>query len=199
MKIRYFGHSHFLFVGNDYSITLDPFKRIGLKEFKTESDYLFCSHEHYDHNNRDLAFGAREVKNGYPFEIIQTFHDEKNGALRGKNSVLVFEMDGVRVAFLGDLGEYSNERLIEKLKGVDLLLIPVGGTYTVDYNGAFEYVEKIKPKAVIPMHYHLPNGTVDIDGVDKFLNKFKSYKAVNSPFTYSGEGGIIHLISEQGE
>ncbi len=199
MKITYFGHSHFLIEGNDYSITLDPFSSIGLKEFKTESDFVFCSHGHYDHNNLSLVSNAKLVKNGYPFTIIDTYHDEKQGALRGKNSVLLFVLDKIKVAFLGDLGEYNNTSLIEKLKGVDLLLIPVGGTYTIDSRGAYDYVKSIQPRAVIPMHYHIDGSTVDIDKVNKFLSNFNEYETKNSPFEYKGHSGIILLNSEQGE
>ena len=181
MKITYFGHSHFLIEGENYSITLDPFSGIGLKEFETQSDYVFCSHSHFDHSNFTLAKGAKRVKNGYPFTIIDTFHDEKGGTLRGTNSVLLFELDGYKVAFLGDLGECANEEIIKKLSGVDLLLIPVGGTYTIDYKGALDYVEKIKPKAVIPMHYHILNSTVDIDRIEPFLEQFKTFKTEKSP------------------
>lgn len=196
MKIKYFGHSHFYIEGNDYSITLDPFGGIGLKEVETESDYVFCSHRHYDHFNYKLAKGAKFVKNGGNFEIVPTFHDEKSGTLRGSNDILIFMLDGVRFAFLGDLGEYANENVATKLSGVDVLLIPVGGTYTIDYNGAIDYVKKISPKAVIPMHYHVKNSTVDIDGVEGFLNCFENYTTVNSPFNYNGEEGVIYLIPE---
>jgi L-ascorbate metabolism protein UlaG (beta-lactamase superfamily) len=199
MKITYFGHSHFLIEGAEYSITLDPFSNVGLKEFETESDYVFCSHSHYDHSNFSLAKGAKCIKNGYPFTIIDTFHDEKGGTLRGKNSVLLLELDGFKVAFLGDLGEYDNSELSKKLSGVDLLFIPVGGTYTIDYKGAFNYVKNIKPKAVIPMHYHILNSTVDIDRVEPFLNEFESFKREKSPFEFNGQTGVIYLTSKQGE
>lgn len=198
MKITYFGHAHFLIEGSEYSITLDPFSNIGLKEFKTKSDYVFCSHNHYDHSNLLLVPNAKLVSSD-SFTVIKTYHDEKNGTLRGENNVLLFNLDGFKIAFLGDLGEYNNQTLISRLKGVDLLLIPVGGTYTIDYKGAFEYISKIQPKAVIPMHYHIKNSTVDIDEPFKFLNLFKTYKTANSPLDFNGENGIIYLISEQGE
>ncbi|MBO7214818.1 MAG: MBL fold metallo-hydrolase [Clostridia bacterium] len=198
MKITYFGHSHFLIEGGEYSITLDPFKNIGLKENKTESDYLFCSHEHYDHNNRSIVTYKKEVENKPPFKVIETFHDEKFGSLRGKNKVLLFNLDGKKIAFLGDLGEYDSESLISELKFVDLLLIPVGGTYTIDTFGAIDYLQKIQPKAVIPMHFHYGKSTVDISAVDCFLSKFNSYKTVNGVFDYNGESGVIYIIP-QGE
>ena len=89
--------------------------------------------------------------------------------------------------------------LIEKLKGVDLLMIPVGGTYTIDYKGAIDYINKISPKAVIPMHYHIKNSTVDIDKPSLFLDEFKNYETETCPFEFKGQTGVIYLTSMQGE
>lgn len=193
MKITYFGHSYFLFNGNDYSICLDPFSNVGLEEVKVSCDYVFSSHAHFDHNNLALCKGAKEVENGGPFEIIKTYHDEKRGKLRGENSVLIFVLDGFRIAFLGDLGEYDNEELIKKLSGVDLLLIPVGGKYTIDGAGAYDYAIKTKAKCVIPMHYKEGVSTIDVSSAENFLDKFECYKTVVSPFNYNGESGVIKL------
>ena len=199
MLIRYFGHSHFYIECDGYSIVLDPFSEIGLKEFKTESDYVFCSHGHYDHNNFSLAVGAKLVKNSNNFEIISSFHDEKGGALRGINNVLLFNLDGVKAAFLGDLGVYDDDALIKKLYGVDILFIPIGGKYTIDANGALNYVKKIKPKTVIPMHYFIKGSTVDIKPIESFTSLIEGFKTVKSPYRYDGESGVVVIHSEQGE
>lgn len=196
MIINYFGHSYFFIEGKDYSIAIDPFSNVGLDEIKVNSDYVFCSHNHFDHQNASLVSGAKPVKNGYPFEIISCYHDEKCGALRGKNDILVFEIDGFRCAHLGDLGEYENQDIIKKLKGVDLLFIPVGGKYTIDSVGAYEYAVKTGAKAVIPMHYKAGSSKIDIQGVKPFLDKFDTYKKVSSPYKYSGEKGVIHVEFE---
>lgn len=193
MKITYFGHSHFLFEGKDYSIMLDPFSNIGLKENSAECDYVFCSHNHYDHCNKSLAIGAKPVGNESFFKKVKSFHDEKRGALRGENDILIFEMDGFKIAFLGDLGESANDRLISELKSVDLMLIPVGGTYTIDYKGAYDYALKSKAKAVIPMHYHIKGSTVDIDTAKNFLDLVKVYDNAGNPFEFNGQTGIIYL------
>ena len=197
MKITYFGHSYFLVEGKEYSICLDPFSNVGFKEVKVNCDYVFSSHSHFDHNNIVLAKGAKLVTNGYPFEIIKTYHDEKLGALRGENSVLIFNLDGFRIAFLGDLGEFDNKGLVDKLNGVDLLLIPVGGKYTIDAVGAYNYAVKSKAKCVIPMHYKTGASTIDIDSAEPFLNKFKNYQTANSPMEFNGQTGVIKLIFEE--
>lgn len=193
MKITYFGHSHFLFEGNSYSIMLDPFSSIGLKENSRRCDYYFCSHDHFDHNNFSLAIGAKRTSSESFFKTVETFHDEKSGSLRGENTVLIFEMDGFRVAFLGDLGEKPNDNLIKELLNIDLLLIPVGGTYTIDYKTAYDYVIKSKAKAIIPMHYHIKGSTVDIDTAENFLDLFDSYESVNNPFEFNGQEGVLYI------
>ena len=199
MIIKYFGHSYFLVEGESYSIALDPFSNVGLEEVGVKSDYVFCSHGHFDHCNKSLVIGAKEVLDcSDNFEIVSTYHDEKLGALRGKNNVLIFKMDGFRLAFLGDLGEYSNQELIDKIDGVDILFVPVGGKYTIDDLGAYEYAVKSNAKTVIPMHYKKGLSTIDIKGVEPFLNRFENYKAFKSPYKYGREQGVV-LLSFEGE
>lgn len=199
MIIRYFGHSHLYIKGNDYSIVLDPFSDINLKEFKVESDYVFCSHNHFDHNNKSLAIGATEVKCGYPFEIIKTYHDEVSGAKRGENNVLVFVLDGFKIAFLGDLGEENNKFLLDKIYGVDILFIPVGGVYTIDAVKAYDYAVKSNAKTIIPIHYKIDGCSVDVASVNDFLKLFNNYIEVKSPYAYSGEKGVVVIKNEQGD
>ena len=198
MLITYFGHSHFLVEGKEYSITLDPFSNIGLKEFETNSTYLFCSHEHYDHSNQDICSGKMVEDNEF-FETLVVSHDDRDGALRGKNTVLFFNLEGYRLAFLGDIGERFNPELIKKLKMADLVFIPVGGNYTIDDLGAYEYVVNSGVKTVIPMHYNIKGSTVDIAEVTPFLNRFENYKTVESPFVFCGQEGVFRIISMQGE
>lgn len=173
MKIKYKGHSCFVVYGKEFSLCLDPYDNIGLTPIDVKADYYFCSHSHYDHNNWSITGGK-------PFacgKTIKSYHDKQRGALRGNNDILLAQIDGVTFAHLGDLGEAENEQLVNQLKGVDVLMIPVGGNYTIDYLEAKWYVDKIKPKIVIPMHYHIKGSTVDIDTVDKFL-KVNDYKHI---------------------
>ena len=106
---------------------------------------------------------------------FETFHDDKNGSLRGKNLVFTFLVDGLKIAHLGDIG-CLDEKVAHSLVGCDLLLVPVGGTYTVDHLGAKWYVDKINPKIVIPMHYKLGTSTIDISPVDDFLSLFDQHQ-----------------------
>ena len=193
MVIYYFGHSYFLIRGNDYSIALDPFSNVGLKETRVSADYVFCSHNHFDHNNESLVSGAKTVKNGQNFEIVKCYHDNEKGALRGENNVLIFKLDGKKFVFFGDEGENYNENLINKCKGVDVLFIPIGSVYTIDSKTALNYINEIKPKTVIPMHYKVKGSKIDINGIETFTKLISEYTEKNSPYTYNENDKIVIL------
>ncbi len=188
MLIKYKGHSCFVVQGKGYSLCLDPYKNIGLTPNDCRADYYFCSHSHYDHNNF-------QITQGKPFkeyiEIINTYHDQQKGALRGENKVVVFKMDNLKIAHLGDLGETDDMQLISKLFGIDILLIPVGGNYTINAKQALDYIRKIQPKIVIPMHYYISGSTVDIDDITKFL-KLSAY-----PYEFKNELEISGELTKE--
>ncbi len=103
---------------------------------------------------------------------MKSFHDGRRGKLRGENTIFKFRMDGIDVCHLGDLGEECSSALIEAVLPVNVLLIPVGGNYTIDADMAKEYVDRIMPEIVIPMHYRTKDCKLDIDKVDEFLKLF---------------------------
>lgn len=184
MKIEYFGHSCFRLISNKGTcVVTDPYTKVGY-ELPNEifTDLVTVSHAHFDHNYVCGLRGARVVIDGadeYQYDDIKisgfvTDHDEKGGTLRGKNVVFTIEMDGLRICHLGDLGEPCSKGFLEKIGEIDVLLIPVGGTYTIDALGAKEYVDKIQPKIVIPMHYKPMDGTLDITDEKPFLGLFDS-------------------------
>ncbi|MEI7498276.1 MAG: MBL fold metallo-hydrolase [Candidatus Falkowbacteria bacterium] len=185
MYITWLGQSCFKLqdkTGSDgVTIVTDPFDpKIGLKAPRMEANILTISHDHYDHNNRDAikgdpytidAAGEYEIK-GVAIEGVESFHDSKKGAERGKNIIYRIEFDDIVIVHLGDLGQNSLEsKQLESLVGADILLIPVGGGYTLDAKRAVEVVSQIEPKIVIPMHYKIPGLTVDIEGVEKFVKE----------------------------
>ena len=180
MKISYFGHSCFAIFGKDFSVCLDPYGDIGVLLPKISTDYYFCSHEHYDHNNVTSSMG-KNIEEIKKVEIIKTYHDDSFGKFRGENKIGVFEIDGIKIAHMGDYGELQNEAVCQMLKGIDILLIPIGGKYTIDTKCAIEYIEHIKPKIVVPMHYQFKTSSVDITDEKEFLScvskKYKVKKA----------------------
>ena len=184
MYITYLGHSCFKLQdkNSNESLTLitDPFdKSVGLKLPNAEADIVTVSHEHYDHNNLEAIKGKPYVINtageydikGIMIEGIESYHDTQEGKERGKNIIFRITMDDVIITHLGDLGTGLNDQQLEKLMGTDILLIPVGGKFTIDAQKAVEVISQIEPRIVIPMHYKSKDSKMDIDGVDKFVKE----------------------------
>ncbi len=163
MEIISLGHSSFKFIGKEITIVCDPFhnEAVGMKFPKSFADVVTVSHEHLDHNNRagvkgdfvcfDLP-GEYEIKNS---EIvgIKAYHDEKKGEERGFVTLFVYEVDGINLCHLGDLGHDLTSDQLEKINGVDVLFVPVGGVVTIDAKKAAKVISEISPKIVVPMHY----------------------------------------------
>lgn len=162
------------------TVVTDPFdKTIGLKVPNFEADIVTVSHGHNDHNNakalRGSPFiidsaGEYDVK-GAMIEGIESYHDTKEGGERGKNIIYRIEIDDIAVVHLGDLGHILDNKQLERLEGTDILLIPIGGIYTLDAKKAVEVVSQIEPRIVIPMHYKVKGLKADIEGVDKFIKE----------------------------
>jgi L-ascorbate metabolism protein UlaG (beta-lactamase superfamily) len=182
MKIEYLGHSCFALTNaQGIKIITDPYTGVGY-ELPNDlcADILTVSHGHFDHNYTSAVKGVKRIFDtpvnervaDVAIQGILTYHDDKQGALRGKNVVFMMEIDGVRVCHLGDLGEPYTQELAEKIGKVEVLLIPVGGRYTIDAARAKVFVEKLAPKIVIPMHYRPQDGTIDITDATPFLNGY---------------------------
>ncbi|MDE6373283.1 MAG: MBL fold metallo-hydrolase, partial [Clostridia bacterium] len=163
------------------SVVCDPYDpSVGFTMPAVSADAVTVSHHHYDHDNVKAVGGNPVVldkEQGYELpgvviNAVKSFHDEKGGALRGENVIFKFRMDGLDVCHLGDLGEECSSALIEAILPVNVLLIPVGGTYTIDAERAKEYVDRIMPDVVIPMHYRVKGCELDIDKADGFLALF---------------------------
>ena len=180
MKITWLGHSCFKIESDGGKIIVtDPFdEAVGYPLPKEKADVVTVSHDHHDHNNVKVLKGdpavvrgsGKQTAAGIEFEGIATYHDEKGGKLRGKNTIFSFEMDGIRVCHLGDLGHLLGEKEAAALCDVDVLMIPVGGVYTLDAEGAKKVVGQIRPKVVIPMHFMTPALTFEVDPPDRFLS-----------------------------
>lgn len=177
MKIKYNGHASFTLYGTERSIIIDPFGDIGYEQERDSVDYCLCTHTHYDH----YAVGAADEKfvidfNNYSsfdwLKGIESFHDEVKGAKRGRNLIFVFECDGIKFCHMGDIGQPLDLSLTEKIGKVDVLMIPVGGNYTIDCAAAYDYVTAINPALAIPMHYKTKRSNIDIDGKKDFLSCF---------------------------
>ncbi|MEA3463849.1 MAG: MBL fold metallo-hydrolase [Patescibacteria group bacterium] len=184
MIITWLGHSCFKIqdkAGPDgVTVITDPFdKSVGLKAPKCEADIVTVSHDHYDHNNVSAirgnpyvikSAGEYEVKNVF-IEGVESYHDDQQGAERGKNIIFRIDIDDMSVIHLGDLGHTLDAKQLDKLEGADILLAPVGGIYTIGAGKAVEVVSQIEPRIVIPMHYKTPGLKISLEGVDKFIKE----------------------------
>lgn len=181
MKIKYLGHSCFqLETEKGVKIVTDPYTKVGYElEKGLKADIVTVSHGHFDHAHTEaveaktvLSTAGRFVLEGVEIEGIESFHDPVQGRLRGKNIVYKLRADGMTACHLGDLGEPCSQEILDRLGKVDVLFLPVGGTYTIDAAQAKEYIEMIKPKIAIPMHYRPVDGTIDITEAEEFLRLF---------------------------
>jgi len=177
--IKYIGHACFKLIGADVEIVLDPYadgQVPGLNPVKEEADFVFCSHEHFDHNHRD-GVATRTELSSTPFAVTELLipHDDCDGAKRGKNTVRIFKISGLKIAHMGDIGRALTEEEIQKLSGLDCMLIPVGGYYTIDAAQAREIIEQTKPKVTIPMHYRSEGIGFDVlSTLDPFIAGFEN-------------------------
>lgn len=184
MDIKYLGHSSFKINFKSGSLITDPFdSSIGYNFPKESATIVTISHEHADHNNAEPIKDVRKVVKGPgEYEIegisiigIDSYHDDKKGEERGKNTMYIFEAEDLRIAHLGDLGHKLSEKQVESLGDVDVLMLPVGGVYTIDAKLATEVVQSIEPEFVLPMHYKtkdLSQSTFgELTGVDEFCKE----------------------------
>lgn len=196
MKIKYLGHSAFAITSNKgVKIINDPYATspgLTYGEINEPADIVTVSHEHFDHSNVAAVKGSpevvsragRSVVKGIEFKGVASYHDDSGGRLRGGNIIFCFEVDGVAVCHLGDLGHRLDDKQLKEIGRVDVLLIPVGGTYTIDAKAATEVCNQLKPRVVIPMHYKTEKGIPGISGVEGFL---------------SGKANVSRLASSQAE
>ncbi|RJX19244.1 MAG: MBL fold metallo-hydrolase [Ammonifex sp.] len=184
MQIKWLGHACFYLVTQDGTkIVTDPYdEATGYRLPPVAPDVVTVSHHHHDHNAVGLLRGSprvidlagTHVVQGLTIRGVATFHDKKKGAERGPNTVFVIEADGLKVCHLGDLGHYPDVEKLREIGPVDVLLIPVGGTYTIDAGEAAALVKDMKPRVAVPMHYKTKHLRISIAPVDNFLAHFEA-------------------------
>ena len=186
-ELTWWGQAMFTLVATDGTrVVFDPYStgyQVPTAE-ELAADVMTASHEHPDHNNLDLAGDATvlrgladggwadidETFNETRIYSVESFHDQTSGQERGLNTIFVVETGGLRIAHLGDFGESElTEDQLDRLGAIDVLLIPVGGVFTIDAAGATAIVEQIGPRMVIPMHYATPSLSIGLEAVDAFL------------------------------
>lgn len=184
MEITWLGHSSFLIKDSKgRTVLTDPFdETVGYKVFEGEADLVTISHHHFDHDYIEKIKGNPAVVDKVGFfnvcdidiKGIPSYHDNVQGAKRGENVIYVFKIDNYRVCHLGDLGHVLSLKDKDEIGEVDILLIPVGGNYTIDGKEATAVCKLINPKLVIPMHFKTSAIAFPIDGAEEFLTHMKN-------------------------
>ncbi len=185
VDIWFLGQACFKIKGKNASVVVDPYKGefTGLRLPKIDANIVCVTHDHADHNFVSGVIGTEAgtrpfvIEGPGEYEIlginvvgVASFHDDENGAQRGKNTIYHLTIDDVNIVHLGDLGQKKlTQEQVETLSTCDILLIPVGGKYTISAREAPDIIAAIEPKIVIPMHYKLEGSKLELDGVDKFL------------------------------
>jgi L-ascorbate metabolism protein UlaG (beta-lactamase superfamily) len=195
MRIRFLGHSAFLIVtAKGTRIITDPYQpgafggAIGHAPIPETADIVTISHQHADHNDAKDLPGTVTVfdqpgeyeEAGVRLKGVPTYHDDKRGQERGANIAWVIAADGMHVCHLGDLGMTLEAGHVGAVGPIEVLLIPVGGTFTIDAAGATEVVEALKPRLVIPMHYRTAKTKLNIAYVDDFLRDKRNVRKVGA-------------------
>lgn len=196
MKIKWFGQSAFLLETTDgRKLVTDPYDSgsydgaVGYEEIQIAADVATVSHVHPDHDGVDNLphKPATVIRDTDPREVagfnvygIHTYHDESQGSERGENIIFVIEAEGLRICHLGDLGHSLSEEDLKKLGDVDILMIPVGGHFTIDAAQATRIAHQINPRVIIPMHYKTKVLGFPIAGVEDFLEGKQNVKRLDS-------------------
>ena len=172
MKLTWYGHACFLAETAEGSAVFDPYAPgsvPGLTLPPLRADAVVCSHGHRDHGYAaGVALSGREPD--FTLRTIPCFHDDRQGALRGENRITVLEAEGLRLVHLGDLGHALSAEQLAEIGKPDVLLIPVGGHYTIGPAEAEALVRALEPRLAIPMHYRGAGfGYEKIGPVEDFL------------------------------
>lgn len=179
MKMEWIGHACFrMMSANGTTVVTDPYdESVGIRMMKVPCDMATISHEHHDHNNVEMLEGSPKifhaVQSGQAADVstqaMASYHDDRNGTLRGSSVVRIFDIDGLKVVHMGDQGCMPGGNVLEMIADADVMMIPVGGFYTIDAQGAKAILDRVHPKCVIPMHYKTAHCAYPIAGVEPFL------------------------------
>lgn len=164
MKLIWYGHSCFTLKTADTTIVLDPYADHyvpGYPPLSLHADQVYCSHDHSDHSAAHIVSLSGHTCSA-PVTILDSWHDDVQGAKRGANRIHIFTCEGMKLAHLGDLGCELDEIQTAALQNLDVLMIPVGGFYTIGPAQAAEIVAQLSPRIVVPMHYRGENFGYDV-------------------------------------
>ena len=200
MKLTWLGHACFLLESNGYRVTLDPCKGVpGVADTAGETDAVYCSHSHFDHCYTEELHVTNKQPSPFTVREIASFHDDAQGAKRGENTIRALTAEGITVVHLGDLGHPLSENQLTEIGKCDVLLVPVGGTYTLDVRAAAQVARTIAPRVIIPMHYRKgAMGFEVLQTVDEFTAQYDAkdiHHLTTNALELTGEilqrGGVV--------
>ena len=186
VRIEWYGHSYVrIITPNNTRIVIDPHDggSLNLPDFRVEADYALITHNHYDHNAVEMLRGNPKILRSFRGESslgdtylvgLKSYHDKADGSLRGENTVYILRVGPIRIAHLGDIGHVPEGELLDALRNVDILMLPVGGIYTIDAYEAWETVERTQARIILPLHYWTRGSTAPLDSLDRFLEVSKA-------------------------
>jgi len=184
MRIKYIGHSCFLVTtGSGTRIITDPYEpgcydgAVKYRPVGQEADIVLVSHGHADHSHIASVLGSPSVVqesgaktiDGIKILGVSTYHDTSEGSERGSNIIFRFEVDGLALCHLGDIGHTLDDATAHQLKPVDILMMPVGGFFTISSEEADALIDSLRPGLVIPMHFKTEGADFPIAPVEDFL------------------------------
>lgn len=179
MKLEWIGHACFRLTAEDGTVVItDPYdESVGIEMLPLEADLVTMSHEHHDHNETRMLVGRPHIARGtqaasvgsVTARAVGSYHDDERGLRRGPNAIRIFDIDGLKVVHMGDQGCMPDDDVLAAIADADVMMIPAGGTYTVDAQGAKAIVERTRPKCVIPMHVKTKHCPYLIAPVTPFL------------------------------
>lgn len=189
MIIRWLGHASFIIESQEKKLRTDPFdENLGYPLNTEEVDVVTVSHDHWDHNAVQSVKGQPQVikgageweVEGFRIKGTSSFHDKSGGQKRGPNTIYTITAEGIKVVHLGDLGHILSDEQISLLEPVDILLLPVGGNFTIDAAEAYRVAEMLKPIIIVPMHYHTPHLSFNLAPLEQFTAQYN--QVVKRPF-----------------
>ena len=195
MKIKWYGHAAFLITTNNgVRIIIDPYESgafgggISYGQIEDEADLVLTSHEHEDHNYTKSIKGpfvhikkaGSYTEKGVTVRALPVFHDKTKGKERGENLIFVVSEGGITLAHLGDLGHTLDDNILKSLGKVEILLMPVGGFFTIDAHEATKIMNDIGPLLTVPMHYSTDKTNMPIEGVQAFIEGKTGVREINA-------------------
>jgi L-ascorbate metabolism protein UlaG (beta-lactamase superfamily) len=207
VELRYYGHSMFSLTSDGTTVVIDPFNDdIGHPRPDVAPDAIVVSHEHFDHNNVALCGGSPKVIRGLadegarhaavdvrvgPIRItgVPCYHDDQQGGARGKNTITIYEVEGLRIVHLGDLGHLLTDEQVRAIGRADVLMVPVGGHYTIGPAEAARVIDQLTPRVIIPMHFKTEvNASWPIGTLEEFLKGRAGARRVGTTIALSAAG-----------